>query len=104
MIFCRLLIYFKTLFYKSISGKASECQTVLSGLNWVQNVCKDYPQITLAGRVTSFHASSDFCRLLITFASSLDPYQDQQNLDPNYWTLYSVPERFFLEKISFEGM
>ena len=35
-------------------------------------------------------ASCDFCRLLITFANSLDPDQDQQNvgpdLDPNYLT------------------
>ena len=36
-------------------------------------------------------ASGDFCHLLITFANSLDPDQDQQNLrpdlDPNCWTL-----------------
>ena len=36
-------------------------------------------------------ASGDFCRLLITFANSLDPDQDQQNvgpdLDPNCLTL-----------------
>ena len=39
----------------------------------------------------SFLASSDFCRLLITFANSLDPDHDQQNvcldLDPSYLTL-----------------
>ena len=48
----------------------------------------------------SFLASSDFCRLLITFANSLDPDQDQQNvgldLDPNCLTLADrVPERLF---------
>ena len=31
----------------------------------------------------SFLASCDFFRLLITFANSLDPEQDQQNLDLN---------------------
>ena len=38
-------------------------------------------------QLNSFLASGDFCRLLITFANSLDPDQDQQN--------QSVPERFF---------
>ena len=36
-------------------------------------------------------AIGDFCHLLITFSSSLDPDQAQQNfrpdLDPNFWTL-----------------
>ena len=36
-------------------------------------------------------ASGDFCHLLITFANSLDPHQDRQNvgpdLDPNCSTL-----------------
>ena len=40
----------------------------------------------------SFLASSDFCPLLITFANSLDPDQDQQNtgpdLDQNRLTLW----------------
>ena len=39
----------------------------------------------------SFLASGHFCHLLITFANSLDPDQDQQNvgpdLDPNHLTL-----------------
>ena len=29
--------------------------------------------------LTFFHASGDFCRLLINFANSLDPDQDRQN-------------------------
>ena len=33
--------------------------------------------------VYSFLASGDFCRLLITFAISLDPDQDQQNVAPD---------------------
>ena len=38
-----------------------------------------------------FFASSNFCRLLITFANSLDPDQDRKNvgpdLNPNSFTL-----------------
>ena len=45
----------------------------------------------LAAGINSFHASGDFCLLLITFANSLDPDQDRQNvgpdLDPNCLTL-----------------
>ena len=41
--------------------------------------------------IYSFLANSDICRLLITFAHSLDPDQDQQtndpDLDPNHLTL-----------------
>ena len=41
--------------------------------------------------LNTFLASSDFCRLLITFAYSLNPDQDRQNvsrdLDPNRLTL-----------------
>ena len=32
---------------------------------------------------SSFLASSAFCRLLITFTNSLDPYQDQKNVGPD---------------------
>ena len=41
--------------------------------------------------LNSFPASGDFCRLLITFANSLDPDQARQNigpvLNPNCFTL-----------------
>ena len=33
--------------------------------------------------INSSHASGDFCRLLITFANSLDPDQDRQNVSPD---------------------
>ena len=44
-----------------------------------------------------FLASSHFCQLLMTFASSLDPDQDWQNVN-------SVPEflLFVVEKVYFE--
>ena len=46
------------LFLKILSGTRSECQTVwiqirpdiLSGLIWVQTVCKSYQQTTLVGK------------------------------------------------------
>ena len=49
--------------------------------------------------LNSFLASSDFCRLPISFANNLDPYQDRQNvgpdLDPTCLTLCSLPDFFF---------
>ena len=56
----------------------------------------------LPNRLNFFHASGDFCCLLITLANSLDPDQDRQivspDLDPNRLKL-SVQ---FLEKVKFE--
>ena len=57
--------------------------------------------------INAFIASGDFCRLLMTFANSLDPDQARQNqaqqnvrpdLDPNCGHSDSIPERFF-EKV-----
>ena len=49
--------------------------------------------------INSFVASNHFCSLLINFANSLDPDQDQQivgsDLDPNCSILDSVPEQMF---------
>ena len=57
--------------------------------------------------MTSFNssfASGDFCPLLITFANSLNPYQDQQNvcpdLDPNHLTLWKCYWNIFWEKLA----
>ena len=36
-----------------------------------------------AGEIAVWLALGDFCRLLITFANSLDPDQDRQNVDPD---------------------
>ena len=54
-----------------------------------------FKNLTVSGLVPSlvsnFLASGDFCCLLITFANSLDPDQDRQDvgpdLDPNCLTL-----------------
>ena len=53
-------------------------------------------------RYNSVLASGDFCHLLIFFANSLDPDQDQQNvgpdLDPNCLS-DSVQKKFFLKNL-----
>ena len=59
MLFCHLLIFFsKSTFSIFFRGIPFECQTdliqirpdVLSGLFWVQSVCKGYEQTTLVGK------------------------------------------------------
>ena len=55
--------------------------------------------------LNSFLASDSFHRLLITFANSLDPDQDRQNvgldLDPNCLTLKEFfSKKFILKKVS----
>ena len=67
--FFRLLIFFKIDFYKKmISRIPSECQTfwiqirpnVMSGLIWVQTVCKNYQQTTLVDKeLTLFILETD---------------------------------------------
>ena len=59
MLFCRLLIFFEFSFnfQNILSGITSRCQRdwiqirpdILSGLIWVQSVCKSYEQTTLVG-------------------------------------------------------
>ena len=41
------------------------------------------PSLKNEGPVNSCLASGDFCRLLITFANSLDPDQDRQYVGPD---------------------
>ena len=57
MLFCHLLIFFKIFFFrKNISGIPSMSnsldpdQAIMSGLIWVQDVCKSYQQMTLVGK------------------------------------------------------
>ena len=51
-------------------------------------------------------ACSDFCHLLITFASSLEPNYDRHNdgsdLDPNRLTLIVHLKDFLLKIVNFE--
>ena len=58
------------------------------------------------GRKTNFPASGDFCRLLITFANSLDPNQARQNvgpdLVPNCLTFWWYSYKIFFEKVNFK--
>ena len=54
------------------------------------------------GIITSILSSSNFCHLLISFATSLDPDQDQQNvgpdLDPKLFDTLKVFLKEFLKK------
>ena len=43
----------------------------------------------------AFFGRGDFCRLLITFANSLDPDQDRQKVVPDLDPNDTVPERIF---------
>ena len=52
--------------------------------------------------MSKFNTSSHFYRPVITFANSLDPDQDQQNVSPLFGT-NSVPDIFFLKKVNFES-
>ena len=74
MLFCRLLIFFQNPFFRKIlSGIPSECQTdwiqmrpdILSGLIWVQSVCKGYEQKTPV--VTSLFMER--CQILCSYVS-----------------------------------
>ena len=64
-------------------NKARHFVDKMSGLNWVQSEYKGYQQTTLVGNELTLFASRDFCHLFITFASSLDKDQDQQNASPD---------------------
>ena len=58
MLFCRLLIYFKIKFFKkffqeyhqSVKQLIQIRPDILSGLIWIQTVCKGYQQMTLVGK------------------------------------------------------
>ena len=73
MLYCHLLNFFKNnFFWKTLSGKPEECQTIwiqirpdiLSGLIWIQTVCKVYQQRNMVGKLlTMFNllALRQFC-------------------------------------------
>ena len=52
--------------------------------------------------LNSFIASDDFCRLLLTFANSLDPDQDQLDIGPDLDPNWLTSERILFEKANFE--
>ena len=82
------IFFYQKIIFQYFSGIPSEFQTdcikvrpdILSGLIWDQTIYKNYWQITIAGINFFLNASSDFCRLLITFANSLGSEQDRQNI------------------------
>ena len=55
-------------------------------ITWHKRQFEQHSFTTVSRKVklfNSFPASDDFCRLLITFANSLDPDQDLQNVGPD---------------------
>ena len=84
-----ILIGFKLTLTWLITKQLADFKDVVNGTMFVKN--EHFQCRTKIIRQTSFLASGDFCRLLITFANSLDPDQDQQivgpDLDPNHLTL-----------------
>ena len=103
--FSRLLKCLRSLYGKQC-GPRSDC-SYMSSLFWVHTVCFytyficNVRQLFAADDLSRRHfqmlfflcalkVNGDFCRLLLTFANSLDPDQDGQNvgpdLDPNSLT------------------
>ena len=83
MLFCHLLFFFKINFSgKILFGIPSECQTIwiqvkpdnLSGLIWVQTVCKGYQQMTLIGKDTHANISRRARGLSFGLSRHLCPY------------------------------
>ena len=62
--------------------------------NFENNILLSFISIAI---FISFHASGDFCRLLLTFANSLDPDQARQNVgfDLISTRLYSKKKKSF---------
>ena len=54
MIICRLLNFFKINFFEKFFQEyhqsVNQFESIVSGLIWVQTVCKGYQQMTLAGK------------------------------------------------------
>ena len=72
MLFYCLLIFFKITFFSKNSYRNTVCQTdwiqitpdILSGLIWVQTVCKGYQQTTLGGKELTVEGSGSVGRVL----------------------------------------
>ena len=88
------------------SGRLSSGDSILPGpflVNKSPPEKKKKKVVILTEQFNSFPACGDFCRLLITFANSLDPDQAWQNvgpdLDPNCLTLWLYCWKIFLKKL-----
>ena len=82
---CLLLTFFKVNFFKEFSsGTQSKCLTVwiqirtddLSGLIWVQTVCKGYQQKTKAATSKERVRTQLVCSRLLTFFSKLTFFKE----------------------------
>ena len=83
-----ILIGFKLTLTWLITKQLADFKDVVNGTMFFKN--EHFLCWTKIIRQTSFLSCGDFSRLLISFANSLDPIQDQQNvgpdLDPNHLT------------------
>ena len=94
-----ILIRFQTVWHSYASYSWKNCLKMIIMRKKIQGMakkCAKFPSIQRAYTIT---ANSDICCLLITFANSLDPDQDRQNVGQIVWHPDSVPE-FFLKKVS----
>ena len=75
-------------YFCPLENRRSKININLSGIECQNSFNPDQAQysldLILCQNCFFFHASSDFCNLLtITFANSLDPYKNQQNVSPD---------------------
>ena len=74
----------------------------ISGVSRMRDSSHFHPSMVVT---LTFPLYCDFCPLLITFANSLEPDQDRQNVGPDLGlkclTLIVFPKEFF-EKVNFE--
>ena len=91
MLFLSSADFFQNQFFRKIlSGIRSECQTVwiqirpdvLSGLIWVQTVCKGHQQTALVGKeFTLFSSFYDSPHLFVLETALLQGYFSHKNID-----------------------
>ena len=87
MIFYRLLIFFQRSFSKILSGIPLGCQAVwtqirpdiLTGLIWVQTVCKGYQQTTQVATSKEKSKVNNVYYLIFTVRNNLTSRQQTQN-------------------------
>ena len=100
MHFCHFFFFFQNqLFPKIISGIPSECQTdwipirrvILSGLIWVQSVCKGYQQTTLVGNELTL-----FCLFALRFYIPVNYFSVMSGWFPVFLGLTSAKQQIKL--------
>ena len=98
MLFCCLLIYFKINFFEKFFQDYHQCQTVwiqirpdiMSGLIWIQTICKGYHQMTQTGNELS-HNNINFKKR----------FHQQNHFLSQKWCSYYVSKIFNLLKVQY---